>query len=115
MPVRKGRLTHSSLQTKSLPVDLLPSQWLALTVLAHPTAPLNTIDGYSILLTPDACETGMDMSISASAEASAQPAQSGAPTNNIQDKGNNGDARGKGRRGLHNFACFQYSDTLVSY
>lgn len=102
------RLTHSSLQTKLLPVDLA-SGWLALTVLSHPIAALNAIDGYSILLTPDADKTGMDTSISVSEE-SAEAEQSGHAT--IEDNGN-GDVQGK--RGLQNFACFQHSDTLVTY
>jgi hypothetical protein len=107
MPL-KCRLTHSSFQTKLLPVDLA-SGWLALSVLSHPIAALNAIDGYSILLTPDADKTGMATSISVSQE-SAGPEQSGHPT--IEGNGN-GDVQGK--RGLQNFVCFQYSDTLVTY
>ena len=109
MPIR-GRLTLSSLQAKLLPVNLA-SEWLALTVLSHPIAALNAIDGYSILLTPNAYTTGMETSISVSKE-SAQPEQSSDPT--TEDSGNVDD-QGKGGRGLQNFACFQYSDTLVTY
>lgn len=83
--------------------------WLALTVLSHPIAALNAIDGYSILLTPDADNTEMDKSISVSQE-SAEREQSSYTA--IED-----DVKGgaQGRKGLQNFAFFQYSDTLVIY
>jgi hypothetical protein len=97
----------SRFQTKILPAHL-PSNWLALTVLSHPIAALDAKDGYSILLTPDTNDTGMDTSISVSEE-SAEPEQSN-PTV-IEDNGSGA----QGRSGLQNFACFQFSDTLVTY
>lgn len=83
--------------------------WLALTVHAHPITALNTTDGYSILLTPAADNTGMGTSISVSEE-SAEQEQSINPDVETSVKGAEG-----GRRGLQDFACFQYSDTLVAY
>jgi len=70
---------------------------------------LNATDGYSILLTPPADNTEIDRSISVSGE-SADHAGSAHPA--IED---NVKSTAQGRRGLQDFACFQYSDTLVAY
>ena len=110
-PLRAKQLKKETdiprLQTKLLRVD--PSSvWFALTVGAHPIAALETKDGCSILLTPTADNTGMSTSIPVSEE-SAEHGQSLRLAINDNVKGV------EQRRGLKDFACFQYSDTLVAY
>ena len=83
--------------------------WLALMAYAHPIAALNATDGYSILLTPEADNARIDTSILVS-EKSAGREQS--VDTAIED---NVEGAARGRRGLHKFAFFQYSDTLVNY
>jgi hypothetical protein len=83
--------------------------WLALTVLAHPIAALNATDGYSILLAPEVDNTESDESISVSEGPAEQEQSIHANTDN------NMKAAQPRRKGLHDFACFQYSDSLVPY
>lgn len=83
--------------------------WLTLTVLAHPIAAIDATDGYSILLTPGAENTELDMSISVSEESTSEE-QSLYLIHKDNVKG-----VAKGGRGLQNFAYFQYSDALVAY
>lgn len=82
--------------------------WLSLTVVAHPTIAVNSTDGYSIILTPEADNTAIDTPMLASEE-SAEQGESARTAIEDNVQGN------QGRRGLQNFACFQYSDSLVAY
>lgn len=85
------------------------STWLALTVQAYPIAALNAIDGYSIVLTAEADNIEAETSISISGE-SAEREPSTHATSEANVKG-----ASQGRRGLADFACFQYFDTQVAY
>ncbi|KAF7505739.1 hypothetical protein GJ744_000505 [Endocarpon pusillum] len=97
--------------TKILPVDF-SSRWLALTVQAYPIAALNAIDGYSIVLTADTDNIKAETSISISGESGESAERE--PSTHATIEGNVKGAS-PGRRGLANFACFQYFDTLVAY
>lgn len=82
--------------------------WLALTTQAHPTTALDTVDGYSILLTPeiDKMRTGIATSESEESSEQEQPDRIGIGMK-VKDTGQ--------RKGLQNVACFRYSDSVVGY